>query len=148
MDVVNSALGFALVASCVGCGNSEELLVGKPLYSPDQRYMAVHSTASGGGAISPYCFDYVSVFPAYVGTAGADSKEFRVYEGACHSLGFATSSNELPTHVDAPQLKWINANEIEITFDRARASDGIKKFVFLSQADNGRIRIYEGYFPQ
>ena len=128
--------------------SSDDMFIGKPVYSPDQKYKAVMSSENGGGAISPYCFDYVSVVPADLEDKEAIKKTYRVYAGNCHTLGFSYPKDKLPSLVNAPLLKWKNSTELEITFDRKFAEQRINGFFLAAQADAGRIKIVQGQFQE
>jgi len=126
----------------------DDAYAGTPLYSPDKRYMAVLFTQSGGGAISPYCFTKVSVSPASVLPSDAYARKFRVYDGYCHSLGFKHRPNRPPVMENAPLLEWRGPRELNITFDPKQAPLGIKKFLFVDHADNGRVKITQQHFQR
>jgi hypothetical protein len=140
--------GVAIIVQRCEDMSSDDLFTGKPLYSPDQKYKAILFSENGGGAISPYCFDYVSVAPASLETAKANKRAFHVYEGSCHSLGFLERKDKPPVLESAPLIKWVSSSELEITFDRTQASQGINKFLFVSQANEGHIRVTERRFRQ
>ena len=121
----------------------DDVLIGKPIYSPSNKFKAIVFTENGGGGISPYCFDIVSVVPVSTETANSFKKMFHVYEGGCHSLRI-TSQNEAPPILEnAPLVKWKSDSELEIEFDKKSAMIGINKFSFVSQADDGRIKIVQ-----
>jgi hypothetical protein len=54
--------------------------------SPDGKFRAAIVTFAGGGAISPYCHDAVSVIPATAPDRDAAESHLNVYEGACQSF--------------------------------------------------------------
>jgi hypothetical protein len=126
----------------------DDAYAGTPVYSPDRRYMAILFTQSGGGAMAPYCFSKVSVAPASVLPADAYARKFRVYEGYCHSLGFKYRPNRPPVMESAPLLEWRGPHELNITFDPKQAPLGIKKFLFIDHADNGRVKITPQHFQR
>jgi hypothetical protein len=125
---------------------SDDVYIAKPLYSPDGKYMAVVFSESGGGGISPYCFDDVSVVPTSLTQAQAYARRFRVYEGACHTLGFFYPVHSLPTLLNAPLLKWSNSRELEITFDPRQAALGVNKIVLAAHNDDGLVQIKQKGF--
>ena len=129
--------------------NAQEngLFVGDVIYSPNHKYIAVLLGENGGGAISPYCFDYVSVIPASKKIEVAKSEDFHVYEASCHSLGVLHTKNGSKT-IGAPLVKWKSSTELEIIFDKRLASMGISHFIFTGQADEGRVKVVQGYFHQ
>lgn len=130
-----------VVAILQGC-EAGDSFTGKPLYSPDKRYKAILFSEYGGGAMSPYCFDYVSVVPASLGIEKSSEKKFHVYEGGCHSFGtFGKKHNGLPVMENAPLLNWVSASELEVVFDKNKASRGINKPVYLHQSSDGQVRI-------
>lgn len=126
----------------------DDVFAGTPVYSPDRQYMAVLFTQSGGGAISPYCFTKVSVSPASVLPSDAYARRFRVYDGYCHSLGSKYRPNRPPVMESAPLLEWRGPRELNITFDPKQAPLGIKKFLFVDHADNGRVKITQEHFQR
>jgi hypothetical protein len=126
----------------------DDAYAGTPVYSPDRQYMAILFTQSGGGAMAPYCFSKVSVAPASVLPADAYARKFRVYEGYCHSLGFKYRPNRPPVMESAPLLEWRGPHELNITFDPKQAPLGIKKFLFIDHADNGRVKIIPQHFQR
>jgi hypothetical protein len=126
----------------------DDAYAGTPVYSPDRQYMAILFTQSGGGAMAPYCFSKVSVAPASVLPADAYARKFRVYEGYCHSLGFKYRPNRPPVMESAPLLEWRGSHELNITFDPKQAPLGIKKFLFIDHADNGRVKIIPQHFQR
>jgi hypothetical protein len=125
----------------------DSLFVGDIIYSPDHKYIAVLLGENGGGAISPYCFDYVSVIPKSIKIEVAKSEKFHVYAASCHSLGISHTKNGSKT-IGAPLVKWKGSTELEITFDKKLASMGISHFIFTGQADEGRVKVVQGYFHQ
>jgi hypothetical protein len=126
----------------------DDVYAATPVYSPDKQYMAVLFTQSGGGAISPYCFSKVSVSPASVLPSDAYARKFHVYEGSCHSLGFKYRPNRPPVLESAPILEWRGPRELNITFDPKQAPLGIKKFLFVDHADDGRVKIVQQHFQR
>ena len=119
----------------------DDMYVGKPLYSPTNKYKVIVFSESGGGAISPYCFDFVSVVPALMDTTNAFKRIFHVYAGGCHSLLSPAQNDKSPILEHAPLLKWKSDTELEISFDQKSAATGIKEFLFVGEADEGRIKI-------
>jgi hypothetical protein len=130
------------------CGDvpPDDVYVGKPLYSPDKKYMAVLFSEAGGGGISPYCIDTVSVAPATVTPSKAYAKKFHVYEGGCHSLGFTKRPGLPPALENAPALKWSGQHDLEITFDPKQAAHNVRQVLFVDQADDGRVKIVQKLF--
>lgn len=126
----------------------DDMYIGSPVYSPDKKYKAIVFSENGGGGISPYCFDYVSVVPASLETARSFKRKFHVYEGSCHSLNYSFTDGKLPRLEHAPLLKWNSATEIEITFNQHQAEIGINKFLFVNQADEGRISVMRRNYQQ
>lgn len=121
---------------------------GKAIYSPDGNFKAVQFNANGGGGISPYCFDYISVAPASVPDAATNQDSFRVYTASCHSLGFVQSPGKPAFHVNAPLIKWLSNSVLEITFDPTMAASGINEFVLRGWASTGQIRVVHHQFVE
>ena len=110
--------------------------------------MAVVFSESGGGGISPYCFDDVSVVPASLTPTQAYARRFRVYEGACHTLGFFYPVHGRPTLMNAPLLKWSNPRELEITIDPRQAAQGANKVLLAAHNDDGLVQITQKGFAK
>jgi hypothetical protein len=127
---------------------SDETYIRKPLYSPDGKYAAVVFSESGGGAISPYCIDVVSIVPASLTRAQAYARHFRVYEGACHSLGFFYPVQGLPTLLNAPLLKWSSSHELEITINPKQATLGVNRLLLAAHSDDGLVQITQKGFDK
>ena len=119
----------------------DDMYIGKPLFSPSKIYKAIIFTESGGGGLSPYCFDFVSVVPASVELTNSFKRKFHVYAAGCHSLPSSNTHDKSLTLEHAPLLNWKSDTELELTFDQRAAGIGIREFVFVSHADEGRIRI-------
>lgn len=125
---------------------SDDVYIDKPLYSPDGKYMAVVFSENGGGAISPYCFDNVSVVQASLTPKQAYARRFRVYEGACHSLGFFYPIHGSPALLNAPLLKWSSLRKLEITIDFRQAALGVNKVLLAVHSDDGLVEITQKVF--
>lgn len=85
------------------------------------------STKTGGGGLSHYCFDFVSVAPASVVDGAADQDEYRIYSGSCHTLGFLSSDGRSPVLENAPLLNWRSDSVPEVTFDPTAAAEGTRR---------------------
>ncbi len=126
--------------------HKEDAEVLKVVYSPNKKYKAVLFNENGGGAISPYCFDFISVVPASMADSAANQDSYSVYSGSCHSLGFVYQKG-LPPHLEnAPLLSWSSDSMLEITFDPTEAAVGIKELIFRGWADSGHIRVVHRQF--
>jgi hypothetical protein len=125
---------------------SDDVYIAKPLYSPDGKYMAVVFSENGGGAISPYCFNDVSVVPASLKPVQAYARRFRVYEGGCHTLGFFYPVHSRPALLNAPLLKWSGPRELEITIDPTQAALGVNEVLFAGHSDDGLVQITQKSF--
>jgi hypothetical protein len=85
--------------------------VGKEFPSPDGNFKAVLFNANGGGAISPYCYDAISVVQA--GTqANGNSKSERVYLAGCHAFVDKLTNNR----TNGPKIRWLANDRLEITY--------------------------------
>jgi hypothetical protein len=117
--------------------------VAQTLFSPDGKYKAVTFKEFGGGSISPYCFDYVSVVPAGIPDQAANYDKYRIYAGSCHSLGFCGNVEQ-----EAPILHWMSASVLEIVFDPTKSANGISELTFRGSARSGNIRIVQHSFNE
>lgn len=122
--------------------------VKEAIYSPDGKFKAVLFNENGGGAISPYCFDFISVAPASMPDAATNRDSYRVYSAGCHSLGFVHSPGEPPFLVGAPLVRWNSNSVLEITFDPTMAASGIKEFILRGWDVAGQIRVVHRQFVE
>ena len=118
----------------------EDVYVGKPIYSPDRKHIAVLFTESGGGGISPYCITSVSVAAASVEPSKAYAKKYLVYQGGCHSLGFVETEGKRILQ-DAPALKWGGSGELDITFNPRLAAAYVKKVIVAGHSYDGAVNV-------
>jgi hypothetical protein len=116
------------------------------VYSPDGKFKAVLFNENGGGGISPYCFDFISVVPASVPNPTANQDSYRVYEASCHTLGFMKSQDGRRMMVGAPLIHWSSNSVLEITFDPKMAASGINNFIFRVWAVKGQVQIVHRQF--
>jgi hypothetical protein len=115
-------------------------------YSPDGKFKAVLFNENGGGGISPYCFDFISVVPAAVPNPAANQDAYRVYEAGCHTLGFKKSEDGQRMMVGAPLIHWSSNSVLEITFDPTMAASGINEFIFRGSGVKGQVQIVHHQF--
>lgn len=104
----------------------------RTFFSPNQQYKAVLFNWNGGGGISPYCIDSISVVPSALSDSNADNDDYTVYTGACHAVG----NND-----NAPKIKWLSDKQLEITFDSTLAAQGVNKTILRGYAAKGDIQI-------
>lgn len=102
------------------------------LPSPDHEYKAVVFNQNGGGAISPYCFDYISIVPAGTADKDAWAEQFSVFAASCGSLAFAMWGED---------LKWKSSDELQIRFDPTTGARGISAMTIKGYAAGGKIRL-------
>lgn len=127
---------------------SDDVYIDQPLYSPDGKYMVVVFTDSGGGGISPYCTDIVSVVPASLTPAQGYARRFRVYTGTCHTLGFFYPLHSPPSLLNAPLLKWSSPSKLEITIGSNQAALGVDKSQLVARNDDGLVEITQKGFDK
>ena len=110
--------------------------VGKEFPSPDGNFKAVLFNANGGGAISPYCYDAISVVQA--GTqANGNSKSERVYLAGCHAFVDKLTNNR----TNGPKIRWLANDRLEITFSANQAAMGVSELTLKGWAAGGKVRM-------
>lgn len=108
----------------------EKAYAHKTLLSPSGKYKAVLFNWNGGGGLSPYCYNSISVVPAAVSDDAANHEGFRVYSGGCHAVGDSDY---------APTIKWLSDVELEITYDLAQAVHGVSSVGLKGSAASGQV---------
>jgi hypothetical protein len=78
--------------------------------SPDGKLKAAIVTYAGGGAISPYCYQSISVVPAETPDQEAVDSRFEVYSGPCDSFALKEG-----TMAASPLVEWISDSMLRIT---------------------------------
>ena len=106
----------------------------KSFLSPSRQYKAVLYNWNGGGGLSPYCINSISVVPSALSDSNASEDSYAVYTGACHAVGDSDY---------APAIKWLSDNQLEITFDPTLAARGVNKAILRGYAVSGRIQIIQ-----
>src|SRR3954463_257090 len=76
----------------------------KSFVAPDGRMRAMLLNYNGGGAISPYCYDVVSVLPASAPDAQAGHERFEVFSGECDSFEL---NEAIRTIEKSPIIEWL-----------------------------------------
>jgi hypothetical protein len=104
-------------------------LVAKTFPSPSGKYKAIVFTNTGGGAISPSCFQRVSVAPTEMKDSDVEREaKHEVYSGTCDSFA---------NHDSAPKLEWTTETSLRIEFPiNATAISPIKVSLKKSDASN------------
>ncbi|MQA38899.1 hypothetical protein [Rugamonas aquatica] len=120
--------------------SGEDVYVGKPIYSPDHKHIAVLFTESGGGGISPYCITRVSVAAASVEPSIAYAEKYLVYQGGCHSLGFVEIEGKRILQ-DAPALKWDGSSVLSISFNPRLAAGYVRKVILATHSYDGAVSV-------
>ena len=110
---------------------------GVVVLSPDKMNKAVLYSEVGGGGISPYCFDYISVVPATIKNSEANKDKYRIYAASCHTFQDPATNNG----TNAPYVKWLSDDELEIQFSATEGARGIDHLTLKGYADHGKIRI-------
>lgn len=113
---------------------------GQWIYSPDKKNKAVFFSDAGGGGISPYCVNIISVVPANTSDYVAYKDENIVYVADCHQIGVQHTKDSFHFVYD-PIINWKSNEELGITFAEAR--------VWKTLSLDGKIRIsQEKYYEQ
>lgn len=107
---------------------------GKSIYSPDKKNKAVFFMSTGGGGISPYCVNVISVVPANTPDYIAWDSENNVYVADCHPIG-VQHTKDSEYNVYDPIINWKSNEELGVTFVQAR--------VWKTLSSDGKIRIVQ-----
>ncbi len=102
----------------------------KVFLSPSNKYKAILFNWNGGGGLSPYCYNSISVVPTTVSDDAADNDRYSVYSGGCHAVGDSDY---------APTIKWLSGVELEITYNLTQAVHGIDHVALKGSADSGQV---------
>ncbi|MEO9169282.1 MAG: hypothetical protein ABI230_12845 [Aestuariivirga sp.] len=102
------------------------------IVSPDHEYKAIIFNQDGGGGLSPYCIDYVSVVPEKIADKQAWGDNYSVFVASCGSL---TDGHE------RDDVKWLSGKELQITFDADIGVKGVSAMTLKGYADRGAISV-------
>jgi hypothetical protein len=102
--------------------------------SPDGQFKAVLFTTNGGGGISPYCYDSISVVPNGVNAVESSESE-RVYLAGCHTFVDPVTNN----HTNGPNVKWLANNRLQVRFSANQGARGVEQLILKGFAADGRV---------
>lgn len=105
--------------------------------SPDNQRKAVVFIQAGGGGISPYCSQSISVIASEMEDKLAWGSDYTVFTSSCGSVG----SDE---NIDG--VKWVSVKQLSITFDVNVGISGISALMLKNHADEGQVRVI--YVPR
>jgi hypothetical protein len=103
--------------------------------SPDKKFKAVVFNQNGGGAISPYCFDYVSVVGEHAAESAAWGEELSVFVASCEAFGDW-----------GKDIKWSSPSELQIRFDLEKGLSGINAMTLRDHAIGSSVSVR--YLPK
>jgi hypothetical protein len=104
--------------------------------SPDGKWTAALVSDAGGGGISPYCHNVVSLIPASASDRDAADSRFEVFSGECQS--FALRGNAVPP---SPQIEWLSENSRKITLSINATAIRPATVRMKKQDASGQVRI-------
>lgn len=100
--------------------------------SPDGRRRAIAFHEAGGGGVSPYCFEYVSVVELDRTDAEAFKADFRIYEGSCGGLRGTKQDFK---------VEWLSNTRLLVGFDPTVAARDISKVSLRGHDHTGAVKI-------
>jgi hypothetical protein len=106
-----------------------DAVVAAVVFSPDHRYKVVIFAQGGGGGFAPYCFTFASVVPEDVPDQLSWNERYRVFAADCAS------------NLERSDIRWTSADALEITFDPANSSRGIRALELKGYAGAGRVKM-------
>ena len=104
--------------------------------SPNGNYKAVLSTWAGGGAISPYCYDRLTVVPTGVPANSESASDMAVFESECATFPLRDGAIE-----NSPSIHWESDTRLKVKFS-IDATARLPATVKLRKQDaSGRIAV-------
>jgi hypothetical protein len=94
--------------------------------SQDGHYSAVIFMHAGGGALAPFCIEYVSVVDSGILPKDAWERNKSVFTSSCNAQ---------------MSLRWITDRQLEITFNPTLAAEGVDTARLRRYADSGHVEI-------
>jgi len=104
--------------------------------SPDGKLKAAVLTFAGGGALSPFCHEKVSIIPASATDHDVTDSRFEVYSGPCD--GFAPKNNIVD---QSPKLEWLSDTALRITISINATAAQPRKVELKKQDASGKAKI-------
>jgi hypothetical protein len=104
--------------------------------SPDAKFKAAVLMFAGGGALSPYCYEKVSIVPAAAPDRDAAESRFEVYSGPCDS--FSSRDNIIE---QSPMFEWLSNTELRMTISINSTAMAPRALWLRKQDASGKIRI-------
>jgi hypothetical protein len=108
----------------------------KFLASPGAKFKAAVLTFAGGGALSPYCYEKVSIIPAAATGHDAAESRFEIYSRPCDSFAPRNSIIE-----QSPKLDWLSDDELRITISINRTAISPAAVRLKKQDASGNVRV-------
>jgi hypothetical protein len=110
----------------------DEMSVQHNLTSPDATHSAIVFTEAGGGGISPFCEELISVVPANVGEQAAWPSSNWVFSGDCGSLN---------------HVSWLSKDRLLVTLNRSLAQRGGSDLSIHGFGDGSKVKISYDFSP-
>jgi hypothetical protein len=104
-------LGCAAAAALATAGCEEDPPFVKFIPAPGGKLKAALVTYAGGGGISPYCIDNVTIVPSTATAEDAQKKDFLIFSGECSSFSVENGVME-----SSPRIEWLSDHALRITF--------------------------------
>jgi hypothetical protein len=104
--------------------------------SPGEKFKATVLTFAGGGALSPYCYEKVSIVPAAATDRDTAESRFEIYSGPCD--GFAPRNDVIE---QSPKLNWLSDTELRITISINQTAITPVEVRLKKQDASGKVRV-------
>jgi hypothetical protein len=104
--------------------------------SPNGSYKAALATWAGGGGISPYCYNRLTVVPAGASPDESIARDRVVFEAECDS--FAAPNGKIG---NSPAVRWESDQKLKVTFSILGSALHPAAVKLRKQDASGRIAI-------
>ncbi|PDT02135.1 hypothetical protein CO666_21530 [Rhizobium chutanense] len=124
-------LGFALDGGSMGEADGATFVT-----SPNGSFKAVLTTWTSGGAISPYCYDRLTVVPVGVPTDKTSASDMAVFEAECATFALRDGMIE-----NSPSITWEGDEKLKVKFSISGSALEPATVKLRKQDASGRIAV-------
>ena len=110
--------------------------------SPSGSYKAVLTTWAGGGGISPYCYNRLTVIPTAATTNSESATAMAVFEGECATFPLRNGAVE-----NSPSIHWESDTKLKVRFSINGTALFPATVKLRKQDASGRVAIEFGVLP-
>ncbi|WP_143540344.1 hypothetical protein [Rhizobium chutanense] len=104
--------------------------------SPNGSFKAVLTTWTSGGAISPYCYDRLTVVPVGVPTDKTSASDMAVFEAECATFALRDGMIE-----NSPSITWEGDEKLKVKFSISGSALEPATVKLRKQDASGRIAV-------